>query len=100
MGGAMRHSDSTRNGASSAEAGHYQLHINTPNSVYSGSEFAGHAEIRRIFGISRAHLYRLAADGLVRSACIKKQHAMRGRRLWHIPSIRAFLESHIQKAGI
>ena len=55
---------------------------------------------RRIFGISRAHLYRLAADGLVRSACIKQQPALRGRRLWHIPSIRALLESNIQRSGI
>ena len=100
MCGVMIHSDSTRNGAFIAEAGNYQLHLNTPASAYSGSEYAGHAEIRRIFGISRAHLYRLAADGLVRSACIKRQYAMRGRRLWHIPSIRAFLESHIQKSGI
>jgi hypothetical protein len=96
----MSHSDSTRYGASSAEAGNYQLHIHNPASVHSGSEYAGHAEIRRIFGISRAHLYRLAAEGLVRSACLKKQHAMRGRRLWHIPSIRALLESHLQKSGI
>jgi hypothetical protein len=96
----MSHSDSTRYGASSAEAGNYQLHIHNPASVHSGSEYAGHAEIRRIFGISRAHLYRLAAEGLVRSACLKKQHAMRGRRLWHIPSIRALLESNIQRSGI
>jgi hypothetical protein len=96
----MSHSDSTRYGASFAEAGNYQLHINTPASVHSGSEYAGHAEIRRIFGISRAHLYRLAAEGLVRSASLKKRHATRGRRLWHVPSIRALLERHTQTEGI
>ena len=37
----------------------------------------------RILGLSRSHLYELAGAGKIRSACIRRKGALRGRRLFN-----------------
>jgi hypothetical protein len=39
-------------------------------------------------------LYALHAEGKIRSSCIRRKGALRGRRLWLVESIRAFIESN------
>ena len=46
------------------------------------------------FGICKPHLYALHAEGKIRSSCIRRKGALRGRRLWLVESIRAFIESN------
>jgi hypothetical protein len=46
---------------------------------------------RPLFGFSRSHLYSLIAEGKIRSACIRRRGAIRGRRLVNCKSIRDFL---------
>jgi len=58
---------------------------------YVEPEFAGHKEIRFIFGLSRTHLFRLAKDGKIKSASVRDKGKVKGRRLYNIASIRAFL---------
>ena len=57
-------------------------------------EFTDHKGAKVIFGFSRAHLYNLTKEGKIRSVCIRKPGAIRGRRLFDCESIRAFLNKH------
>lgn len=50
-------------------------------------------------GLSRATLYRLVADGLIRSVAIRKPHSIRGIRLFNLPSILRFIASHAIDEG-
>jgi hypothetical protein len=51
---------------------------------------------RRLFCLSKPHLYQLLAEGKIRAACIRRKGALRGRRLWLVESIRAFIEANEQ----
>lgn len=56
-------------------------------------EFVGHQDARRLFGLSRSYLYRLADERRIRSVSIRKPGALKGRRLFDCASIRAFLDA-------
>jgi hypothetical protein len=56
-------------------------------------EFADHHTARALFGLSRSYLYKLAGQRRIRSVCIRKPGALKGRRLFDCASIRAFLET-------
>ena len=43
------------------------------------------------FGLSRPHYYQLIDAGVIRSACLRKPGAVRGRRLVFAPSVEAYL---------
>jgi len=47
-----------------------------------------------MFGLSRAYLYQLLHQGLIKSANIRRPGNIKGRRLWYIPSIRLYLENN------
>jgi hypothetical protein len=67
-----------------------------PVSSYYLPEFANSATAQRLTGLSRSHLYALQNEGKIRSACLRKPGAIRGKRAWHIPSILAFLRSQME----
>lgn len=48
----------------------------------------------RICGLSRSMLYSLAADGKIKTACVRQPGKARGIRLFHLPSIVALIETH------
>ena len=56
-------------------------------------EFVDSKGLRSLFGISRSHGYALADRGLVRTVCLRKPGAIRGKRLWVAASVRAYLQS-------
>lgn len=60
-------------------------------------EFADAKMARRLFSLSRSHLYQLAAAGKIRSVVLRKKGAVRGRRLFVCESIRQFLNAHIEE---
>ena len=60
-------------------------------SITASPEFVDAKGLRLLFGISRAHGYLLADQGKVKSVCIRRPGAVRGKRLWDCTSIRAFL---------
>jgi hypothetical protein len=57
----------------------------------SPPEFVDHKGLRALFGLSRAYAYVLAGEGKIRSVCIRRPGAIRGKRLFCCQSIRAFL---------
>jgi hypothetical protein len=67
-----------------------------PVSSYYLPEFANSATAQRLTGLSRSHLYALQNEGKIRSACLRKPGAIRGRRLWHMGSVISFLNSQIE----
>jgi len=56
-------------------------------------EFGDHRACRAIFNISRSSLYELVEEGKIRSVSVCKQGNKRGRRLFDLDSIRAYLNS-------
>ena len=60
-------------------------------SITASPEFVDAKGLRSLFGISRAHGYLLAEQGKVRTVCIRRPGAVRGKRLWDCASVRSFL---------
>jgi hypothetical protein len=58
-------------------------------------EYADYHGARYMFGLNRAHLYVLANEGKIRTVCIRRPGAKRGRRLFDCESIRKFLEQNV-----
>lgn len=50
-------------------------------------------------GLTRPFYYQLIADGVIRSACLRKPGALRGTRLVWLPSVLAHIEKHIDTVG-
>jgi hypothetical protein len=61
----------------------------------AGPEFIGYQEARMMFGLSRTHLYKLGKEGLIRTVSLRGRGTTRGRRLYSVDSIRAFLNSSV-----
>jgi hypothetical protein len=59
-------------------------------------EFGDSKVVRKQFSLSRAHLYRLLAEGHIKSSCLRQRGKMRGRRLWYLPSLREYLHSNME----
>lgn len=49
--------------------------------------------VQHVFGIGRSTLYRLAAEGRIKTASLRDRGNTRGKRLFHMDSIAALLES-------
>jgi len=52
-------------------------------------EFVDYKGLRSIFGITRSMGYLLAEEGKIKTVCIRKPGAIRGKRLWFAASVRA-----------
>lgn len=50
--------------------------------------------LERHCGLSRATLYRLSDEGLIKSVSLRKPNAIRGIRLFNLPSILEFIRRH------
>jgi hypothetical protein len=61
-----------------------------------GAEFGDFKTVRRLFNLSRGHLYRLGAEGKIKSSVLRQRGALRGRRLWYLPSIRDYLFANME----
>ncbi len=77
--------------AKSAEISNSRRHDGVDHVEWLGTKAATHR-----FGLSKPHLYSLLADGKIRASCIRRQGAVRGRRLWLVESIRSFIEANEQ----
>ncbi len=54
-------------------------------------EWADEKFVTRTFGITHTPLFNLRKAGTIRSLSLKNEGATYGKRLYHIPSLRAFL---------
>jgi hypothetical protein len=59
-------------------------------------EFGDSKVAKKMYCLSRAHLYRLGAEGKIKSACLRQRGSTRGRRLWYLPSIREYLLANME----
>lgn len=62
-------------------------------------EFGDSKVARKMFSLSRAHLYRLDAEGHIKSVCLRQRGKTRGRRLWYLPSVREYLVANMEAGG-
>jgi hypothetical protein len=65
-------------------------------AVPAQPEFADSKQVKLLFGLSRSHVYSLLQQGLIRSACLRRKGASRGRRLFDVSSIRSFIDAHVE----
>lgn len=56
-------------------------------------EFVDCVGLKRLFSIGRTSAYELINLGLIRSVCLRKPGHVRGRRLFHVESVRNYLAS-------
>ena len=67
-------------------------------NVQASPEFVDHRGLTAMFGFSRAHAYRLAKAGKIRTVNLRESGKLKGRRLFEVASIRALLLSCIEGA--
>jgi hypothetical protein len=66
-------------------------------AVSPNTEFTDHHGVLELFGVRRSLLYHLDAEGLIASVSLKENGEKRGKRLYSVPSIRAYLNSKLDK---
>ena len=59
-------------------------------------EFLDAVGVRERFGIKRSLLYELISLGLIKSVSLRRRGQSRGKRLFSVDSIRAFLRSQME----
>lgn len=57
------------------------------------AEFIDVAGLRERFGIKRSLAYLLIEDGSIKSVSLRRRGALKGKRLFDVQSVRAFLNS-------
>jgi hypothetical protein len=68
-------------------------------SPASDAEFCDSPGAFQRFNLRRSHLYQLHKDGLIQGVSLRRRGATRGRRLWSIDSIRAYLREQMENGG-
>ena len=59
-------------------------------------EFTDVPGLRRNYGIKRSLAYKLLAGGLIRGVSLRQPGALRGKRLFHVGSVRSYLFSQLE----
>jgi hypothetical protein len=62
----------------------------------AGPEFTDHHGATLMFRISRPSLYRLAAEGCIKTVLLRQPGKLKGRRLFDVASIRAFFAANVE----
>jgi hypothetical protein len=66
---------------------------------FTTPEFLDVNQVRQYFGLKQSFLYRLLAENKIRAVLIRRRSKTRGRRLFDVASIRAFLNAQVDKPG-
>jgi hypothetical protein len=59
-------------------------------------EFIDVDGLRRAFGIKRSLAYQLLADGAIKGVSLRRRGRIRGKRLFSVDSVRAFLHAQME----
>jgi hypothetical protein len=59
-------------------------------------EFGRWRDVERLFGIKRGMLYKLVAEGKIKSVSLRRKGNAHGCRLFHLASISEFLTSSME----
>src|SRR5262249_21928359 len=65
----------------------------------SDAEFCDSPGVFHRFALKRTYLYELERLGLIKGCSLRKRGAVRGKKLWSIASIRAYLTSQMENGG-
>lgn len=65
-------------------------------SATQDPEFLDAEGLRARFGIKRSLAYALLADGAIRGVSLRRRGQLRGKRLFVVDSVRAFLRSQME----
>lgn len=55
-------------------------------------EWASAKTINQMFGLSRSTLYRLEADGKIRTSSLRERGKLKGKKLFNCDSVAAYIE--------
>jgi len=71
----------------------------SPSSVVvsAATEWTDYHGILELFGLRRSTGYHLSNEGLIKSVSLAEHGEKRGKRLFHVPSIREYLNSKLEK---
>jgi len=72
----------------------------SPSVVLVGplTEWTDYLGIHLLFGLRRSTAYHLSDEGLIKSVSLRHENEKRGKRLFHVPSIRQYLNSRLGAA--
>ena len=62
-------------------------------------EFVDIPGLQSLFGIKRSLAYALLADGLIQGVSLRRRNRVRGKRLFKVDSVRAYLRSQLESDG-
>jgi hypothetical protein len=60
-------------------------------------EFVDVPGLQTLFGIKRSLAYALLADGKIQGVSLRRRNQIRGKRLFKVDSVRAFLRSQMER---
>lgn len=60
--------------------------------------YASSEGLTKLTGLTRSHAYLLFSEGKIKSVSICRPGKTRGKRLWHVASVLAFLDSILEEA--
>jgi hypothetical protein len=81
----LKHTDAKNVSANAAQA-----------NAAQDPEFLDAEGLRARFGIKRSLAYALLADGAIRGVSLRRRGQLRGKRLFAVDSVRAFLKSQME----
>lgn len=62
-------------------------------------EWSDNPGVRQLFGMRRGLLYKLEASGCINGVSLRQPGKKKGKRLWSVPSIRAYIASQMVGNG-
>ena len=62
-------------------------------------EFGRTPDVEKYFGIKRGTLYNLLDQGKIKGAVLRQAGCLKGVRLWHMASVRAYILSQMQDSA-
>jgi hypothetical protein len=68
-------------------------------SPANDAEFLDARGIEARFGLKRSLLYALLGDGAIRGVSLRRRGQLRGKRLFDVASVRAFLHAQLQEVA-
>jgi hypothetical protein len=64
--------------------------------VSPATEWTDFRGVLLLFGLRRSTAYHLDKEGLIKSVSLRHENETRGKRLFHVPSIREYLNSKLE----
>ena len=69
-------------------------------AVSDATEWTDYHGILLLFGLRRSTAYHLSNEGLIKSVSLREENENRGKRLFHVASIREYLNSKLEVGAV